>query len=116
MDRFNRFGGKHKSHGSFLKSVGGSVLVFLAVLLVFLFAIGKMGEQTADEQKQYLQEAIERSMLQCYVTEGRYPSSFDYLQEKYGIVYDSTHFRVDYVVYGSNMRPEVTIVELEGVK
>jgi hypothetical protein len=48
------------------------------------------------------------------VTEGRYPENFAYLEEKYGIVYDKTHYRVDYIAYGSNMRPEVTIVELEG--
>jgi hypothetical protein len=116
MSRFNRFGGKYRGMSGFLHGVGGSVLVFILVLVVFLFAIGRMGEQTVEEQRQYLEDAIDRSMLQCYVTEGRYPGSFDYLQEKYGIVYDSTHFRVDYTAYGSNMRPQVTVVELEGAR
>jgi hypothetical protein len=89
------------------------VLVFLVVLVLFLFAVGRMGEQTTEEQRRYLEEAVERCMLECYVTEGRYPGSFSYLEEKYGIVYDKNHFRVDYTAYGSNMRPEVTIVELE---
>lgn len=114
MRRFDGRNGKYRRREGVLHGIGSSVLIFLVVLILFLFAIGKTTEQTMQEQKRCLEEAVERSMLQCYVTEGRYPESFSYLETKYGIVYDKEHFRVDYIAYGSNMRPEITIVELEG--
>ena len=90
-----------------------SVLIFLAVLVVFLYAIGETTEQTLQEQQKNLEAAVEQSLLQCYVTEGRYPQDFAYLQEHYGLVYDEEQFRVDYRVYGTNMRPEIEVLVLE---
>lgn len=90
-----------------------SLLLFAVVLAAVLFAVGETNRQTVQEQKKSLAEAVERSLLQCYVTEGRYPQSISELVEKYGIVYDTAHFRIDYQVFGANMRPSVTIVELE---
>lgn len=95
------------------RGAGISAAIFTALLILFLNAIGKTTEATLTEQKNSLEDAVERSLMQCYVTEGSYPESFAYLEKKYGIIYDKKQFRVDYRVYGSNMRPEVTILELE---
>lgn len=99
--------------GSANRGILLSVLIFLAVLSGFAYAIGATTQQTLQEQKQNLEAAVEQSLLQCYVIEGRYPESFDYLQEHYGISYDEEQFRVDYRVYGTNMRPEVDVLVLE---
>lgn len=107
MRRFSR------RNNSTFRGMGISTALFAGTMFLFLLAVGKMTEQTVQEQKQSLAAAVERSLIQCYVTEGRYPEDFAYLKEKYGILYDSKRFRVDYRVYGSNMRPEITIVELE---
>ena len=90
-----------------------SILIFLAVLGLFIFAIGKTNSQSSEYETEVLTEAINDSLTSCYVTEGRYPDSFEYLKDKYGLTYDSSRFRVDYIVYGSNMRPQVTIIALE---
>lgn len=90
-----------------------SVFIFIGILIVFLSVIGKTTESSLQEQKRYLEEAVEQSLLQCYVTEGRYPESFSYLEEKYGLIYDKEYFRVDYTVYGSNLYPEVKILVLK---
>jgi hypothetical protein len=87
--------------------------LFLLIFVVFLFAVSKASSGSVTEQKQSLSDAIDRAIIQCYVTEGRYPESFDYLQKNYGIIYDDSQFRVDYVIYGSNMRPDVTIINLK---
>ena len=52
-----------------------------------------------------------RNITACYATEGRYPESLAYLKEKSGLSYDEKTFFVDYIVRGSNLRPEVTIIE-----
>ena len=75
--------------------------------------VSKASEGSVYEQRQSLSDAIDKAIIQCYVTEGRYPESFEYLQDNYGIIYDEDQFRVDYVIYGSNMRPDVTIINLK---
>lgn len=102
-----------KKENSVFRGAGISIAIFIVMLTLFLAAIGTTTKQTLAEQKNSLKDAVERSLMQCYVTEGRYPENFAYLEKKYGIIYDKKQFRVDYHVYGSNMRPEVTILELE---
>ncbi|MCR4693751.1 MAG: hypothetical protein K5773_00310 [Pseudobutyrivibrio sp.] len=90
-----------------------SALMFIVIFILFLFAVSKATAGSKDEQRKVLSDAIDRGIVQCYVTEGKYPESFQYLQENYGIIYDEDVFRVDYVIYGSNMKPEVTIIDLQ---
>ena len=112
-----RFSGRNETlsagRGNTLRGMVISVIMFLGVLVLFLTVVGKTSEGTLEEQKRYLEEAVEQSLLQCYVTEGRYPESFSYLEEKYGLIYDKEHFRVDYTVYGSNLYPEVKVLVLK---
>lgn len=108
-----RFGMKQGTRGSANRGILLSVLIFLGVLSGFVYAIGETTQQTMQEQKQNLEEAVEQSLLQCYVIEGRYPESFAYLQEHYGVSYDEEQFRVDYRAYGTNMRPEIDVIVLE---
>lgn len=112
-----RFGSLDGIHQIKQKNVAGSTMIsaglFLLIFILFLFAVSKASAGSVQEQRQSLSDAIDRAIIQCYVTEGRYPESFEYLQENYGIIYDDERFRVDYVIYGSNMRPEVTIINLE---
>ncbi len=112
-----RFGSLDGIHQIKKKNVAGSTLLsallFLLIFVVFLFGVSKASESSVTEQKQSLSDAIDRAVIQCYATEGRYPESFEYLRENYGIIYDDDQFRVDYVIYGSNMRPEVTIINLK---
>ena len=89
--RRQRFGGSANS------SMLVSVLIFLIVLLGFVYAIGETTQQTLQEQKQNLEAAVEQSLLQCYVIEGRYPQDFAYLEEHYGISYNKEQFRVDVI-------------------
>lgn len=115
----SRFCGMSTEGRSSDKSTGHSVIlsviIFLVTLVTFLYAIGETTEQTLEEQKKNLVAAVEQSLLQCYVTEGRYPEDFSYLEENYGLIYDKKQFRVDYRVYGTNMRPEVDILILEEI-
>ena len=112
-----RFGGldgihqikKHNAVQTTLISAG----LFVVILIGFLVAVSYAAKGSVSQQRRVLEEAIDRGVTQCYVTEGRYPESFEYLQENYGIIYDDTQFRVDYVIYGSNMKPTVTIISLE---
>lgn len=87
---------------------------FFLVVCFFLFFQGiyNLDASTDREQAKSLENAIRRSVVQCYVVEGTYPPSLEYLTEHYGITYDSDKYYVDYTAIGSNLMPDITIIEL----
>lgn len=88
-----------------------SVCLFLAVGICFYIGINSVSARTEMEQKQSLTQSIQRGISHCYATEGHYPQDLEYLQKTYGIQYDEDKYFVDYQVRGSNIMPDVTIME-----
>ena len=111
-----RFGNLDGIHQIRKKNVISSALLsagmFILIFVGFLYAVSQASKGSVSEQAVNLDNAIDRAVMQCYVTEGRYPESFEYLQKNYGIIYDDELFRVDYVIYGSNMKPDITIINI----
>lgn len=111
----NRF----RNHTSISLNVIWKFFSFLLVLTFFIFffqGIHTVDHTTSEEQAKSLEQAIRRSVVQCYAVEGTYPPSLDYLKEHYGIFYDSDSFYVDYTSIGSNIMPDITIIPLETSK
>lgn len=106
MNRFNRN----------TTSVVGKLVVmlpvaaFLLLLVLFLGGIRNIGTATLAKQQESLETALSRSISQCYAVEGIYPPDLEYLKSHYGLTYDESVFFVDYVSYGGNLRPEVTVL------
>ena len=99
---------KHRtSSGSFLTSIAG----FLVVLTLFLLGIARVADRTDAQARETLERALSRGIVHCYAIEGTYPESLLYLKEHYGLTYDEERFFVDYQVLGSNLFPDVTIID-----
>ena len=94
------------------------IWILSSLLFVFLFCvfivkgIYNIDHSTLQEQANSLEKAIRRSVVQCYVVEGTYPQSLDYLVAHYGITYDSDQYYLDYTSIGSNLMPDITIIPL----
>lgn len=106
MNRFQYKKTSQKLSGFFL-----SFLVFLAILFLFLQGLSSLSDSTARRQKESLENAITRSVTHCYTVEGAYPENLEYLKDNYGLTYDEDAFFVDYRIIGSNVLPDITIVE-----
>ncbi|MCQ2519195.1 MAG: hypothetical protein MJ107_01555 [Lachnospiraceae bacterium] len=104
-----RFGKKEKIIGH-VGSLLLSVIVFMAILVAFLYALSSISASTLERQQEALEDAINRSVISCYCVEGTYPPSLDYLVEHYGLTYDSDLFFVDYKAIGANILPDITII------
>lgn len=91
-----------------------SVCVFLFIFGLFFQGILSVSDSTKKRQRESLENAITRSVTYCYTVEGAYPESLAYLKENYGLTYDEDLFFVDYRIIGSNILPDVTIIEREG--
>ena len=88
-----------------------SVCAFLAILLLFVQGVSSLSASTVKRQKESLENAIVRSVTYCYAVEGSYPGNLEYLKEYYGLTYDEELFFVDYRTAGSNILPDITIIE-----
>lgn len=93
------------------KSLFAGVLFFLIVFFAFSSGISNVSDETQENQTETLKLAISRSITHCYATEGHYPESLAYIQEHYGITYDTNKYFVDYQVLGENIFPDITIIE-----
>ena len=106
----NRFDTTETKKG-ILSNVNFSALLFIAVLIGFMIAVSDFADNNAANQKEILTDAISRDIVHCYAIEGSYPPSLDYIEEHYGLTYDHDRFLIDYEVMGSNLMPNVTIIE-----
>ena len=88
-----------------------AIALFVLFLSFFTSGISKISQETDENQSELLHLAISRGITHCYATEGHYPESLEYLQEHYGITYDTNKYFVDYQVLGKNIFPDVTIIE-----
>ena len=95
------------------KSITSYAPIFLLVIVLVVFSLfaGSMTDTNSAREKEILQNAIDRSITQCYALEGVYPDNLAYLEQEYGLTYNKDHFFVDYQYIGSNLRPDFTIIE-----
>lgn len=89
-----------------------SVIIFGAVMGLFLSGILSISGRMDREGKETLRSAIARASVQCYAIEGRYPPSVRYLEENYGIRIDWDRFYVFYKGFASNIMPDITVVSV----
>ncbi|MBQ7776054.1 MAG: hypothetical protein IJ379_09035 [Lachnospiraceae bacterium] len=109
----NRFEAKQPHAG--MRLIGFLPLLLSIVILgSFLYSLNSVSETTSAKQLESLENAVSRSIAQCYAVEGMYPPDLDYLKEHYGLVYDEEVYLIDYQPIGSNITPEVTILPLSG--
>ena len=91
-------------------------LIPLALIVAFVFFVSSFGSYSYAKQRESLENALRRDIVQCYAIEGMYPPSDTYLEEHYGLVYDKERFYVDYKSIGANIYPDVTVLDLKGGK
>ena len=100
---------KYRS-GSVLRTMIPSILIFIAVVFLALYGFRGAQDTIADEGIKTAQESIRRAVITCYSIESRYPDSYAYLAEHYGVSVDLDRYAVHYEVFASNIMPNITVV------
>ena len=54
-----------------------------------------------------------RAAVACYAAQGAYPPDLDYIEEHWGVQIDRSRYAVFYQVEGSNLMPDITVLERE---
>ena len=90
-----------------------TLAVLAVILLSFSTALSNLRLGGGEEGRMQLEESIRRAAVTCYAVEGIYPPDLAYLQEHYGIQVNEDRYYVFYEVFGSNMMPDITVLERE---
>ncbi len=91
-----------------------TILLFAVLgLAVFCLCKGvdKMGSGQEAESLKQLDSSIRKATVTCYAAEGVYPPDIDYLKDNYGVQIDEDRFTVFYEIQGSNLMPNITVME-----
>ena len=88
-----------------------SIGCFIFIVILFIAGTSIVSDKTDNQEIQTLEQAVNRGIVHCYSIEGSYPESLDYLKDNYGLTYDDEKFFIDYQVLGSNIIPDVTIID-----
>lgn len=91
----------------------GVPLMLLAALLAFAQGVDSLGEGHSEEALERLEQAVRRGCVACYAAEGSYPADLEYLKERYGLQLDESRYRVFYEPVGSNLMPQITVLECQ---
>lgn len=83
------------------------MLVFLATIVYGTTRFSQV-EQTASIDN--LRQTIDDKMLLCYINEGRYPGSLEYLEDHYQLAFDESQYQVYLIPIGENLKPDVTVI------
>jgi len=94
----------------FLTALILAAAIIVAASLVWA-GIGA-GKSMAD-QTESIRDAVRSRALQCYVIEGAYPESLDYLINNYGLAVNTEDYRIIYIPYAENLPPEIKVIYLK---
>lgn len=91
--------------------------VLLAALLVFMaLATDRLAKTGRAQALRIMEQAVRRSVVQCYAIEGRYPPDVDYLAAHYGLMVDRGQYVYHYRPIADNLMPELYVFPKEAVE
>lgn len=99
-----------KAIQSALRSYGIGLGLFLITAVVLLGGLSSTEQANAEEQVEMLRDNVYRAIVSCYALEGSYPESLEYLQENYNVHIDEEKFYVSYMIFASNIMPDVDVL------
>ena len=89
------------------------VLLMVLLLCGAWLLITRLGNKSGAAQTEFVTEAVHNAALTCYAVEGAYPTSLEYLRAHYGLAYDQSRYLVRYDSFGSNLMPDISVIEVE---
>lgn len=87
------------------------IFVLLLVAVCFFAAVSRLETQHQTLGKQQLEQALRRTAVSCYASEGFYPPSVEYMQTHYGLRFEEENYVIRYERFASNLMPDITVLE-----
>jgi hypothetical protein len=100
-----------KSIAGFLKRNIVGLLFFVFITAVFFNVVGGADRKSYEEEKRIALESLNRAAVTCYAVEGRYPESYEYIKENYGVRINEGKYTVVYEIFAANIMPQIMIID-----
>lgn len=100
--------------GTFLQTIKRNaigILFFVFIAVVFFSVLNGADKKSYEEEKRIALESLNRGAITCYAIEGRYPESYEYLKENYGVTINENKFKVVYDIFAANIMPRIMLIE-----
>ena len=75
--------------------------------------VGNLDQNSGERSRRQLEETLRRAAVACYAAQGAYPPDLSYIEEHWGVQIDRSRYAVFYQVEGSNLMPDITVLERE---
>ena len=85
-------------------------VLFLVILLLFILSFSRLQQGNLEQGRLQLEQAVQRSAVACYAAEGFYPPNVAYMQEHYGLQWNSQRYIIHYEIFASNLMPDITVL------
>ena len=105
-------GTRRERHRVVLSLLGGLTAVCCA-LAIFFECVGNLDQNSGERSRRQLEETLRRAAVACYAAQGAYPPDLSYIEEHWGVQIDRSRYAVFYQVEGSNLMPDITVLERE---
>ena len=86
----------------FLAAVAAAIIIILGCRAIY--------NNILYSQTQQIKETVIKDCVQCYCSEGVYPSNLEYLEDNYGLIINHDKFIVSYEAFSSNVLPSVKVL------
>lgn len=103
---------KRQGYSDGRRLAAGVLCAAVAATLMWTLA-GGVGARVDKEEAQMLLRQARRAAATCYASEGRYPQTVEYLEEAYGLHYDTERYIVRYDAFASNIMPDIDVLVRE---
>lgn len=92
-----------------------ALCVLAALIIVIAVPSARRARaEEAEDSVQAIRESVMQRALQCYVIEGAYPVSLEYLEENYGLTVNTEEYKIVYTPYAENLPPDVRVIYRHG--
>lgn len=85
-------------------------IVAAACLVAVIVAVGAAQANAREQGAASVREAILASAKQCCAVEGSYPTTYQYLEDHYGLRVNDKDYVITYESFASNVMPNVVVV------
>ncbi|MEA5002674.1 MAG: hypothetical protein VB081_04165 [Christensenella sp.] len=85
------------------------ILVFVLIAVFVIVGVGNVSAAGSLERRKGMEQAVRRSVVQCYAIEGRYPKNLAYLAENYGLMLNEDQYVYHYERLGDNLMPDIFV-------
>ena len=100
-----------KSTWDVLRSAILPVAFTMAIIGMIIYGLSQTEISGRAEAVRILEDSIRRAVVMSYAVEGRYPDTVAYIEDRYGVFIDRDKFVVHYMVFASNLMPDIMVIE-----